>query len=133
MSKAIAAAQTYIWQALNEHPKLVGRVYDGVAEEGVPYPYVVMGEFTSIADRTLERKGYEITATLHVWSDYPGNAEGLEYVGYVDELLEDTVPELPGDSEYYCFQSIKELQETIREGLLRHFPIRYRLSIQEKE
>lgn len=128
--KAIYDTQTTIYELLSNHPKLTGIVYDDIPDEA-PYPYVTIGEFTSIPNRSFDRKGYEISATLHVWSDYPGNHEGLELIGYVDELLEDTVPLLVSD-KFDCISCEKEMQETVRDGILRHFPVRYRMLVQEK-
>jgi hypothetical protein len=47
---------------------LVGqRVYDEPPED-VPFPYVHIGESTSIPDGTHDSPGYQVAATLHSWA-----------------------------------------------------------------
>lgn len=51
-----------------------GRIYDNVPQ-GTDYPYIVIGDDTTIPWDTDTETGSESTLTLHVWSRYYGRYE----------------------------------------------------------
>lgn len=64
--------QTAVYNRLTS--QLSEPVYDDVPQDPV-FPYVVIGDDTSIPFDTDTELGEEATLTLHVWSRYDGRAE----------------------------------------------------------
>jgi hypothetical protein len=69
---------------------LVTGVYDEVPE-GAVLPYVSIGSITETADDAHDHQGLDTLIVVHVWSDYPGNAEAADIFAAVDAAL-DRVP-----------------------------------------
>lgn len=59
-------------------------VYDDFPEN-VPMPHIVMGEIDGRDWSDKFRPGQEVTATVHIWSDYHGKKEVAEIM---DEVLQ---------------------------------------------
>jgi hypothetical protein len=51
------------------------RVYDGVAPQNPTFPYVVVGDTTTIPFDTHSTTGGEHTVMVHGWSQYRGSKE----------------------------------------------------------
>lgn len=124
-----AEIQTAIYQRLTNFAPLqalVGqRIYDDVPQP-TQFPYVVIGEDTSIdwsQDCTL---GTESTITIHAWSRYYGRIEAKRILQAVyDGLNRYNLPITGAD----CVNLISEYQETFLDpdGITRHGVIRFRL------
>jgi hypothetical protein len=56
--------------------------------EGMPYPYVRIGDHLSIPDNDHTSFGREVTETLHVWTRKRGNASGQNIAARIVELLD---------------------------------------------
>jgi hypothetical protein len=66
---------------------LVSGVFDEVPE-GAAYPYVSFGAITEVVDDAHDRQGLDTTVVIHVWSDYPGNAQVADIFAAVDAALD---------------------------------------------
>jgi Protein of unknown function (DUF3168) len=76
-------------------------VFDYVLESQV-FPYIFIGQFTEIPDNTFTEDGRDIVGTLHIWTDQPGDQQGLEILGRVVELLDFSSFTVPGYDLIYC-------------------------------
>jgi hypothetical protein len=56
--------------------------------EGMPYPYVRIGDHLSIPDNDHTSFGREVTETLHVWTKKRGNASGQDIAARIVVLLD---------------------------------------------
>lgn len=104
---------------------LIEGVYDD-PPENTDYPYITIGEATSVPWRSHDRPGEEVTFTLHIWSQQAGFSEGLlilkelnRLFGYVDLVVTgwDIVK-----CEYEFSDTFKD-----QDGLTRHVVVRYRV------
>ena len=104
-------------------------VYDHVPQD-TKYPYVVVGDDTSVPWDTDDSTGTEATVTIHAWSQYRGRAE-------VKALLEQIYGALHRQDiaieDVHVIESVAEFQQTIVEsdGLTRHGIIRFRVTVDD--
>ena len=63
-------------------------VYDEVIE-GNSYPFITLGEETSIDYGTKDLTGGEYTINIHIWSQYKGSKETKQIMDKVHDLLHD--------------------------------------------
>ncbi|NTX58940.1 DUF3168 domain-containing protein, partial [Myxococcus sp. CA039A] len=96
--------------------------------EGQAFPYVTIGDVTSVPNRTFDHFGEECTITLHIWSRYNGFKEAAEILDDLNRILADTVFSVPGWEMQGCYY---DFSETLRDpdGLTRHIPVRYRVKL----
>lgn len=96
------------------------------------FPYVTIGEATSVPYRTFNGFGEECTITLHIWSRYAGFKEAAEILDDLNRILADTVFSVPGYEMEGCYY---EFSETLRDpdGITRHVPVRYRIRLSKGE
>ncbi len=64
---------------------LVG-VFDQVPPE-TPFPYITLGDDTSVADEDMDTDAAEHTVTIHTWSRYRGRHEAKAIMARVRALL----------------------------------------------
>jgi hypothetical protein len=64
-----------------------GRIYDGVAPQHTPTPYIVVGDPTEEERDPLGRRAYEDTAEVHTWSSYQGRKEATQIMAAVSAAL----------------------------------------------
>lgn len=109
--------------------KITG-VFDAVPENQA-FPYVTIGDVTSIPYRTFDGFGEECTITLHIWSRYNGFREAAEILDHLNRILADTGFSVPGWEMEGCYY---EFSETIRDpdGITRHIPVRYRVRLAKR-
>jgi len=79
-----AEVQKAIYDKLTD--TLLTPVYDDVPQNG-SFPYIVIGEDTSLSWDTDDSKGTESTLTLHVWSRKRGRKETKDIMQDVYEQL----------------------------------------------
>ncbi len=99
-------------------------VYDDVPQQS-NYPYVQMGEETSVNNGTKTLDGVEHTLTMHIWSQYRGRREIKTIMKSVYDLLHNTAISVTGASLVNVRQ---EFSTTLAEndGITRHGVIRFR-------
>lgn len=138
MSSALDNIQQAIYSLLTGDTTLMSKitgVYDEVPQDLVNddtnFPFVTIGEATSVPFRTMTRFGEEVTVTLHVWSRYKGFKEALEILDDLNRLLADRDLNVAGYDTAACFY---EFSETLRDpdGKTRHVPVRYRIIVQKQ-
>lgn len=102
-------------------------VYDDVPQ-GASFPYVSIGEDTSIQWDTDLDDGTESTLTIHVWSRSPGRKEAKELLDSIHGLLHRKTLTVTGASPVFCYY---EFAETLLDpdGETRHGVTRYRAVI----
>lgn len=110
-------------------------VYDLVPQNQV-YPYVVIGESTEkqsdVLNSNQNPRGFLVTTTLHIWSQYSGFKEALQIKRRIYELLHrnETAIALNG---FTCTWIMHDFSTSLRDpdGLTRHVPTRYRAFFEE--
>lgn len=65
----------------------VDRIVDQ-PREGMPYPYVRVGDTLSTPDNDLTTFGRNVLETLHIWSRYRGNKPGQDIADRCVQLLD---------------------------------------------
>lgn len=50
-------------------------VFDDVPQDRKAFPYVVIGDTTFTESSSDLRSGFDVSATIHTWSRYPGSLE----------------------------------------------------------
>lgn len=102
-----------------------GRVFDGLAPQGTPFPYVRIGSKTEVPNSTLDRQGWVNTVTADAFSTYQGDKELLALVRAMNAAVKD-----PLLLDGYGMAYLKpEFTATLVEedGKVRHAPVRYRI------
>ena len=121
--------------------RLTGNLGAGVAlfdtapylPEGAPatnFPYVVMGNDTSVAWDTDNQVGGEITITLHFWS----RAEGFNQVKTIMQAAYDRLNRATlSKTGYSVIDCLHEFSEAMDDpdGVTKHGVQRYKLTIQK--
>ena len=104
-------------------------VFDDVPE-GTAYPYIVLGEDTSISISTKDKDIHEHTLTIHVWSQYRGQKDVKTIMKQVFDTLHNSVISVSGASGINCEQ---EFSQTLLEGdgITRHGIMRFRAVVSD--
>lgn len=98
-------------------------VYDDVPE-GAEFPYVVVGEATTVPDNTLTDFGHRSTVTAHVWSAYSGYSEALGIAGQLVAALDHQPLEVAGfDVIAVHHEQTVTMRDPDRD--VRHVPVRF--------
>lgn len=109
-------------------------VYDEPPED-VPHPYVTVGESTETPMDAHDRRGVDITITLHIWSRYRGFRQALDILAALDRLMDQRggAAALPvtGFTRVFCS---RESYQTVRdpEPDVRHVTAIYRITAAEE-
>lgn len=126
---ALLAVQRAFYSRLSKD--LDVSVYDWVPEDA-PYPYVVIGEATELADNTHDSFGRTLTLTLHVWTKgHGGFGPALEIVDNIQRSLDHRL-----DMELEGFRLVTlRLDQTLTmrdpDPLIRHAPVRFRVQVEQ--
>lgn len=132
MSLHSTALQTAIYSLLSADSTLDGlvgnnRIYDEVPQNSA-YPYVVIGEETTIDAGTKDKDAQEFTQTIHIWSRYRGSKQTKEIAQRIYTLLHNVAISVSGAS----FVNSRNEFFTILlddDGLTRHGVMRFRVVI----
>lgn len=115
--------QVAVYTLLTATPGLTGiPVHDRVPEGTTP-PYVVLGELDELPDDAHDRRGYNSTLMVHVWSAYRGRREAAQLLTVVDTALHRAALVVPGLSELSIAsagaQIIDDPDPDLRHGIAR--------------
>ena len=132
MSLHSTALQTAIYSLLSADSTLDGlvgnnRIYDEVPQNSA-YPYVVIGEETTIDAGTKDKDAQEFTQTIHIWSRYRGSKQTKDIAQRIYTLLHNVAISVSGAS----FVNSRNEFFTILlddDGLTRHGVMRFRVVI----
>jgi len=130
MSVGQFALQTTIYNALNVSAittTLSCGVYDEVIE-GNTYPFITLGEETTIDYSTKTATGSETTINIHIWSQYKGSKQTKEIMDKVHDLLHDSNLSVTG---FNLINLRFEFSDIMRDpdGITRHGVMRFRAII----
>lgn len=103
--------------------------YDHVPQESA-FPYIVIGDDTSIPWDTDNSIGSETTCTIHVWSRHRGRKEVKEIFRTLYEALHRAEFPIIGGALIECQAEFEE-SFMDSDGLTRHGVIRFRLIVDE--
>lgn len=104
-------------------------IYDHVPQE-TDFPYVSIGDTTSIEWDTDTSLGSEDTVTIHVWSRYRGRKETKEIQLELYNALHRHNLTISGATTVTCDWEFAE-SEVDTDGLTRHGITRFRLLIEQ--
>jgi len=130
MSVGQFALQTTIYNALNVSAittTLNCGVYDEVIE-GNPYPFITLGEETTVDYSTKTATGSETTINIHIWSQYKGSKETKNILDKIHDLLHDSNLTVTG---FNLINLRFEYSDIMRDpdGITRHGVMRFRAII----
>ena len=102
-------------------------VYDEVIE-GNTYPFITLGEETTIDYSTKTATGGETTINIHIWSQYKGSKQTKEIMDKVHDLLHDSNLSVTG---FNLINLRFEYSDIMRDpdGITRHGVMRFRAII----
>ena len=105
-------------------------VYDDFPEN-TPMPHIIAGEIEGRDWSDKFQPGQELTATIHVWSDYPGKKEVAEIMDGVLQAL--TSEPLSLNSEFSAVCEGLDMSEIIIDidGVTRHGILRFKYLVEE--
>lgn len=116
-----------------------GGVHDHVDQDALPLDangkkaaYIVVGDQTEIPDDTHDHAGRQLTATVHVWSEYEGNKETAGIISRITALLDRTTSLVVG-TEWETVDCVFEFSTIMREDVGRHGVARYRFYLYEAD
>ena len=131
MSIGQFALQTTIYSTLANDNTLTSTlgvgVYDEVLE-GASYPFVSLGEETSVDYSTKDTDGGETTINIHIWSQYKGAKETKQIMDRIHDLLHDSNLSVTG---FNLINLRYEFSDIMRDpdGVTRHGVMRFRAII----
>lgn len=102
-------------------------VLDEVAQNQ-SYPFITLGEETTIDYGTKSENGAETTVNIHIWSQYKGSKECKQIMDKVHDLLHDSNLSITGFNLINCRF---EYSDIVRDpdGVTRHGIMRFRAII----
>jgi len=103
------------------------RIYDEVPQ-GSAYPYVEIGDETTIDNGTKDKDGQEFTQTIHIWSRYRGSKETKEIAERIYTLLHNSAISVTGASFANCRNEFFTILLD-DDGLTRHGVMRFRVVV----
>lgn len=115
--------------ALTDQPAIYDHVPQAV-DSNSDYPYVVIGDDTSVPFDTDTSQGSEATVTLHVWSRFRGRSETKE----IQRAIYDALHRQPiAVADRHTVDVFYEYAETTLDpdGITRHGVIRFRATVEE--
>jgi hypothetical protein len=123
-----AAIQQGVVTTLRAAPGLtsiVAGIYDR-PPQGTDYPYVVIGDDTSIPFEADDMVGEECTLTIHVWSRQHGRAEAKLIMAQIYDALNRVAFDI---TDGYILDCMYDFSDTVREGdgTTVHGIIRFRI------
>lgn len=96
------------------------------------FPYVTLGETSSMTQDTFSNEGQHIVATLHLWSAKKGKYEVLQLHNLVHSALHKANLSLTNNHNIACLYDTGELVEDDSTGVnLMHYTERYRIDTEE--
>lgn len=130
MSTGQWALQQAIYSELSGDSELTSTlgasVYDDVPDhQAVTFPYVNIGEDTTLDYSTKDLVGSETTLNMHVWSRYRGSKEVKQIMDRVHSLLHDSNLTVTGRN---LINLRVEFSDVLRDpdGITRHGVMRFR-------
>ena len=104
--------------------------------EGMPYPYVRVGDALSTPDNTHTSFGREVVETLHVWTKERGTLTGQDIAGRIVELLDHKWRELSAllaADGHKCVSIRAEFDQALTDPdpEIRHHVLRFRLQTEQ--
>jgi hypothetical protein len=121
--------QSDIQAAIIDRLATVGTpVYDHVPQD-TAFPYIVVGDDTSIPFDTDDSIGSETTCTIHVWSQYRGRKQVKDIMGAVYAALHRASFAITDGALIECASEFAE-SFLDPDGLTRHGVIRFRLIVE---
>lgn len=129
----VTASQQAIYTALSGN--ISATVYDDVpvlpsGQPAANFPYVVIGDDTSIAWDTDDQTGAEMTVTLHIWSRAGGYKQAKAIAGEIYAILHRASLSVTGHHLVDCLQEFSEFMRD-PDGETRHGVLRYRITVQK--
>lgn len=130
MSIGQFALQQTLYSALNVSAittDLSCGVYDDVPQSA-SYPYIALGEETSIDYSVKDIQGGEATINLHIWSQYKGSKETKQIMDKIHDLLHNSNLSVSG---FNLINLRFEFSDIMRDpdGITRHGVMRFRAII----
>ena len=128
MSTGQFALQTAVYSTLSSDTNLTSTlgagVYDDVPQ-GSAYPFVQIGDDSTMDYSTKDVSGSETTLNLHVWSQNHGSKQAKDIMDRVHTLLHDTNLTVTG---FNFINNRMEFSDIIRDpdGITRHGIMRFR-------
>lgn len=134
MNDSLLTVQTAIYDALKNDAELsnvITGVFDHVPKDQ-PYPFVTLGEATTVDASTKGIPGMEHTLTLHTWDQGESSLRLKEIMGVLLNLLHDT--ELVLTSPHNLVNIRFEFAETFKDpdGFTLHGVQRFRIVTDEQ-
>lgn len=123
--------QKQMFVALNG--EISAAVYDNVPEN-VTKPWVTIGEATGTPDNWHGGFGWDILATVHVWTKSRGFKSGLDIAAEIIAILDHKLDALAMPSSWSVV-SIRMVQvQTMRDPdpEIRHVPVQFRIVIHQE-
>ena len=121
--------QSQIQAAIFEQVATLGYpTYDHVPQDSA-FPYIVIGDDTSVPFDTDNSVGTETTCTIHVWSRHLGRKQVKQIFGELYALLNRAEFPIIGGALVECQAEFEE-SFLDSDGLTRHGVMRFRLVVE---
>ena len=108
--------------------KVEDRIYDHIPQ-GTEYPYINIGDDTSLEWDTDDSDGSENTLTIHVWSRERGRREAKQIMEDIYNVLHRAELVITGIDAVYCYYDFGETYLD-PDGVTRHGVIRFRIVVE---
>lgn len=104
-------------------------VYDVLAPQAAPFPYVTIGELICTADDTKDKPAHDVLASIHAWSRQRTSAEAKALQASIYAALHFVALTVAGFNVTWCkFESAScDIDE---DGITHHALARYRIRIE---
>lgn len=133
-SSCLEELEPVVYQLVSTHPTVRqatgGRVFDGESAVEVPFPYVVIGEWTETGEDIHTSLHRGVTCVIHIWSTYEGSREARMLANAVSDALVGKSFPMANWHVSRCHLDNVQLFNDVNGS--RHGAIRYRFAVQSK-
>lgn len=94
------------------------------------FPYITIGDALELPKNTLQRRGYLLTYTIHIWSRYRGTQEASAILSRINTLIDQQPLNLPSQAHVYTMYN-RALWLADPDGLTLHVATKYTIYTEE--
>lgn len=101
---------------------------------GQAFPYLTVGDFTetkSAGASSFDKKAWDLTHTMHIWSRQPGMKEAQNILAELNAEFDEQPMTLDSQQSLGTWYDFSQTLGDPDDSRITHIPVRYRITAQE--